>query len=87
MIKVVVKKIRERKKNDITESLTVDTLNSGAQLFADKIKKHVKVMRCLDCVITRLTITISSDRRETITVKKSGACCKKLSDSIDITMK
>lgn len=87
MIKVIVKKLRPKKKNDISESPIVATINAATEGFADKVRKYVKNIKCEDHKDSRLTITISANRRKTMIVKKSTYCCKKFADSIQVQIK
>ncbi len=81
MIQVKVKKLPEKKD---FEGLAAVATNMQAEMVAKDIKNFVKDIKCDEDHPTRLTITVTADKRNAVTLKKSGYCCKKFSDSVKI---
>lgn len=84
MIRVTIKKLRERKRNDFVESLTVVTANALAEQMAKLLKKRVKDFKCDNHNPARMTIVVSANIKKMISIKKSNPCCKEFSDKVRI---
>ena len=84
MIRVTVKKLKVRKKNDFAEGITVDIANLFAEGVAGKIKKVVKNIKCDNHNPARMTIIVSANIKKMVSVKKAGYCCKEFSDKVQI---
>jgi len=84
MIRVTIKKLRERNKNDWTESLAVSAANALAEQMATLLKKRVKEFKCDNHNPPSISIVVSANAKKMVSIKKSSPCCKEFSDKVQI---